>query len=141
MKILLFLILLALSCKSVEDKSNLIENLQKEYFVSTYRFNHTKIHKSETIKIRGEYVIPVHIVNSEKGLFLRREANTKKPPIILIPDNSIGQVISEEKEEVISDRIGKWLLVIWENPNNYKTYKGYVFKSKLIKIFPKKYIH
>ena len=63
---------------------------------------------------------------------MRREANTKKPPIILIPDNSIGQVISEEKEEVISDRIGKWLLVIWENPNNYKTYKGYVFSGYIV---------
>ncbi len=132
MKIFLFLILVLLSCKSVEDKSILIDNLRKEYFVSTYRFNHTKIHKSETIKIRGEYVIPVHIVNSEQGLFLRREANTKKPPIILIPDDSIVQVISEEKEEVISDRIGKWLLVIWENPNNYKKYKGYVFSGYIV---------
>ncbi|HRG47250.1 MAG TPA: hypothetical protein PLX69_16645 [Leptospiraceae bacterium] len=77
MKIFFFLILVLLSCKSVEDKSNLIENLRKEYFVSSYRFNHTKIHKRETIKIRGEYVMPVHVVDSEKGLFLRREANTK----------------------------------------------------------------
>ena len=132
MKIFLFLILVLLSCKSVEDKSNLIENLRKEYFVSSYRFNHTKIHKRETIKIRGEYVMPVHVVDSEKGLFLRREANTKKPPIILIPDDSIVRVLYEDKEEVISDRIGKWLLVIWENPNNYKTYKGYLFSGYIV---------